>query len=138
MHPLLQNVKLDFGGSIYGFEQFSYFKAEEIEAGSVFAHVQSVEESEIRFVVISPFDAYPEYEFQLNDQMIGELGIAQADDILVLSIVTVKKPFELSTVNLLAPLVINIKTGVSRQVVLNGVNYSVNMPLFSSRTEGGC
>ncbi|MDQ0116555.1 flagellar assembly protein FliW [Paenibacillus harenae] len=136
MHPLVQSVELDFGKSIYGFEQYSLFRVEEVEESSSFCHVRSCEEPSIGFIVISPFDVYPEYEFQLNENLIEELGVDKADDVLVLSIVTVQKPFEKSTINLLAPLVINVKTGASRQVVLNGTNYTVNAPLLTSGNEG--
>ncbi|MFF2483656.1 flagellar assembly protein FliW [Paenibacillus sp. NPDC058071] len=137
MQPLLQQIELDFADSIYGFEAFNRYKVEEVEENSPFLHIKNIDEPNIGFVVISPFDVYADYEFQLNDRLIAELGVSHAEDVCVLSIITIKKPFEKSTINLLAPLVINVKTGVGRQAVLNGTNYLVNAPLISSTEEGG-
>jgi flagellar assembly factor FliW len=136
MYPLLKNSTLDFGSSIYGFEELGQYKFEEMDSTNAFCLLKSVEDDNIGFVVISPFEVNPTYEFKLSEETIQELGIEQADDVLVLSIITIQRPFEQSTVNLLAPLVVNIRTGAGRQVVLNGVPYSVNTPLFPQRNVG--
>lgn len=136
MYPLIKNATLDFGNSIYGFEQLSVFKIEAAASNSSFYELKSLEDENIGFIVISPFEVDSNYEFKLSEESIKQLKVEKAEDVLVLSIVTIQRPFERSTTNLLAPLVINIKEGIGRQVVLSGVSYAVNSPLLSNGNEG--
>lgn len=128
---------IDFGGSIYGFEDFQYFKVEEIDAESQFSMLSSLEHPEVGFVVMSPFDINREYRFQLNDEMIESLKAKQPEDLVVMVIVTVRTPFDTSTINMLAPLVVNMQNGIGRQIVLSSDDeYSIHTPLFSNGSEG--
>lgn len=136
MYPLIETATLDFGKSIYGFEQLSVFKIEVTAPDSSFYLLKSLEDENIGFIVISPFEIDSNYEFKLSEESIKELKVEKAEDVLVFSIVTIQKPFERSTTNLLAPLVLNIKEGIGRQVVLSGVSYAVNSPLLSNGNEG--
>ncbi|MDQ0062038.1 flagellar assembly protein FliW [Paenibacillus harenae] len=136
MYPLNENATIDFGESIYGFEQLSLFRFEATAPDSSFYLLKSLEDENIGFIVISPFEVDSNYEFKLSEESIKDLRVEKAEDVLVLSIVTILKPFERSTTNLLAPLVINIKEGIGRQVVLSGVSYTVNSPLLSNGNEG--
>ncbi|MFC4811615.1 flagellar assembly protein FliW [Paenibacillus sp. GCM10023250] len=127
----------DFGGSIVGFEQLSRFALAEMEPNSPFYRLRSLEEESIEYIVVSPFEVCKEYEFQLGDDLKNELSVDRPDDVLVLSIVTLRKPFYRSTLNLLAPLVCNIRTGKGKQLILNGSAYAVNTPLFPPLQDRG-
>ncbi|EFM09018.1 protein of unknown function DUF180 [Paenibacillus curdlanolyticus YK9] len=133
IHQALQNMRIDLANSIIGFEHLKYFKLEGINEESPYAMLNSDEDEGIGFVVVSPFDTYPEYEFRINDEVLENLNIKQPEDVAVYSIVTVKQPFSKSTMNLVAPIVINVSRGEGRQVILNHTDYKINAELFPLR-----
>lgn len=137
MNPSLHIGELDFGSSIMGFETLRYFHLEKLEGNHPFFVLRSKKESRVEFVVISPFETYKDYEIEISDELKQELGIEVPQDVMVLCIVNVKKPFEQSTINLLAPLVINVTNGVSRQIILNGSGHQARAQLFPNRGQGG-
>jgi flagellar assembly factor FliW len=130
------NQQFDFRGSIVGFEHLNGFVLSEMDPDSDFYLLRSVEEESIEYLVVSPFAVNRDYEFELMDEYKEELQITETDEVLVLAIITLQKPFFQSTINLLAPLVINIKNGTGRQVILNGSSYAVNASLFPQQQPG--
>lgn len=57
------------------------------------------------------------------------LNIKDRNDIAIYTIVTVNKPFEKSTINLKAPIVIHMKENIAKQVVLQKEDYSSRAPI---------
>ncbi|GMK38263.1 hypothetical protein PCCS19_13170 [Paenibacillus sp. CCS19] len=137
MRKCLNNFRLDFGQSIVGFEQYRYFQINGFEEESKFCILQSEGDSNIGFVLVSPFEQYPEYEVQLSEEIIETLRITSPEDVAVFNIVTIRHPFESSTINLFAPLVVNVQTGESRQILLSHTAYSIHSPIFPQRSEVG-
>ena len=75
----------------------------------------------------------PDYRVEIGEEDAEELGLSgDGSDAWVLNIATVKSwSPQRVTANLVAPLVVNRKTGVGKQVVLtNYQKYSVNHPLI--------
>ena len=88
----------------------------------------------LQFVVIEPDGIIPDYEVELFDEDAANLGITGSSDALVLNIVTVGRGQPATaTVNLMAPVVINRRTGLAKQVVLaNHARYNVRHPLVTA------
>jgi flagellar assembly factor FliW len=128
--------ELNFDGSIVGFERLRYFVLEKIEGDHPFFLLRSKEQEQIEFVVVSPFEIFKTYEFQLPDELSQALRIESPEDALVLCIVNVKKPFTESTLNLIAPLVVNVINGSARQIILNGTSYQAKTRLFPVQGKG--
>src|SRR3981081_3752653 len=57
-------------------------------AGSPFLLLTSADSSDVGFVVVPPWVFYPDYEFELDDASAERLGLAVADDAIVLAVVT--------------------------------------------------
>ncbi|WP_051318192.1 flagellar assembly protein FliW [Cohnella thermotolerans] len=136
MQPEINLSNIDFNGSIFGFESLRYFALEKVEGNHPFFLLKSKEREEFEFVVISPFEVDQKYEFQLTEDLARELRIESPHDVLVFSIMNVRKPFEESTVNMIAPLIINVIHGLARQIILNGSPYQAQSRLFPIRNEG--
>lgn len=136
MDQTLSFDKLDFGNSIVGFEQLRYFALEKVKGDNPFYVLRSNEEDNIEFVVILPFELDRKYEVAISDDLKRELQIDSPESVMVLSIVTLNKPLTDSTVNLIAPLVINVDNMMSRQIILNGSVYQTRTRLFPSQREG--
>lgn len=125
-------MDIQFKKGIPGFENLKNFKILDLEDNKQFKILQSMEEKNISFVVTSPFEIYKEYVIDLNDEIIRELEIKNSEDVLVLSIITLGETLEKSTLNLKAPLIINIKNNLGRQLILQSEKYETKHPLMRS------
>jgi flagellar assembly factor FliW len=132
MLELLHNGNINFNGSILGFEEYDEFQLSIVEQDSPFAYIKSVKDENIGFLVALPFIFYPSYTFEIDEKDKTILNLKTPEEVVVVAIVTIKEPFIQSSINLLAPLVINTTTKQGRQVVLPPrSNYETNEPLFT-------
>jgi flagellar assembly factor FliW len=127
------------GGGILGFEHLKRYVLLTQNEKIPFMWFQSIDDSSIAFVIINSFIIAPEYDLMISDNDTRFLEIESPDDVVLLSIVTIRSnPFKI-TANLRAPLVINQKNRFGKQVVLNEPDYPVQYSLTvdSVSTEGG-
>jgi flagellar assembly factor FliW len=89
----------------------------------------------VHFVVMEPNGFIPGYEPELFDSDAAALGLADASDAMILTILTMKPGTpEEATVNLIGPIVVNRRTRIGRQVVIsNYADYRARHPLIASR-----
>ena len=71
--------------------------------------LQSVTTKEVAFIMMNPFDIFPTYEIDLSQDVLDDLHIESEQDVAVFVILTVRDPFEASTANLQAPVILNIE-----------------------------
>lgn len=121
---------IEFKKGIPGFNNLKKFINFPIENNEVFSVLHSIENNEIGFIVTSPFSVINDYEINLDDNVINRLKIEKEKDVLVLNTVTLHSKLENITVNLCAPIVINIKTKLGEQIILNNGKYEIKHPLF--------
>lgn len=128
-----ENDILNFTHGIPGFEeekQFILIPAEDIEFP--FSYLQSVQSADLAFIVTDPFLFVENYDFELSSSDATALNVKNDDDLLdisVLSIVTIPNDVDQTTINIMAPIVINHAAKVGRQVLLT--EYSdTKFPLF--------
>lgn len=138
MYNFLHGRTISFKGSILGFKELDLFECEVIDEEGNFAYLKSVEEKGIGFIVSSPFVFFKDYSFELDEKDKTWLQINTHEEVFVLGIITLKNPFEKSTMNLAAPLVINITHLAGSQIVhVPSKGYSTQMPLFPKLNEKG-
>ena len=71
------------------------------------------------FAVIEPASLLDSYSFDVKDEDASQIGIETGEDVLVLNVVTLRDDAEYPvTMNLAAPIVVNRKTRVGMQVIL--------------------
>ena len=94
---------------------------------------QSLEDGSIAFVVINSLAVKPDYEPVISDDEVKLLEIASPEDAVLLSVVTIRSdPFKV-TANLRAPIVINAKKMLAKQVVLVEPDYPVQHPITENK-----
>jgi len=96
---------------------------------SSFFWLQSVDEPEISFIVINPFDFFTDLEFEISDEDSADIGLEKSEDVEIFSLVTIPegKPEDMRT-NLAGPVVVNTRTRLGKQVLLS--DYSARQPLI--------
>lgn len=90
--------------------------------------LQSRSFPDLAFVTVDPFLVYPDYLPDFEEEDLQALEIENEGDTLVLCIAHVKGDM---TINLVAPLLINLQNDKGKQVILkNNTDYSLNHPIF--------
>ncbi|PMC36630.1 flagellar assembly protein FliW [Bacillus sp. UMB0899] len=130
-----ENEIIKFENGIPGFINEKKYTLLPLDKESPFSILQSIETTELGFVVVNPFHYTKEYEFDLTDGEKEAIQLTNAEDLEVLAIMTVKDSLKNSTANLQAPLIINYKKKLGKQVILNNSNYSIRYPLFAEAGE---
>lgn len=93
-------------------------------ADTPFFVLQSAATTEVAFIIMEPFQVFPDYEFDLPDEVLESLDILEKKDIAIFVILTVKEPFEKTTANLQAPIVLNQRNKKAKQYILNRTPYT--------------
>jgi len=127
---------INFVQPILGFEDSKQYILLEHSPESPFQWLQSVQESELAFVVTNPALFSIPYEITLTDDILELLSIQTAEQTLVFNIVNVPadNPTQM-TANLLAPIVINQENAKAMQVVLKDTNFAIKTLLLPSTSS---
>jgi flagellar assembly factor FliW len=125
---------LQFEKGIPGFPEETKFVVLPLDEDGSFSVLQSVETSALAFVIASPFAFFPGYDFKLEDSVVEELDLKSENDVIVYSILTVQDPFEKTTANLQAPVIVNNGNKKAKQVILVEEGYKTKHNLFG-KTE---
>lgn len=123
-------MKIIFKKGILGFEELKEYTLTEIENSTVFKEITSIDEENIGFILISPFEIDSTYDIKIDDNTVEELELESPEDVFLYSIVTLTDSIENSTVNLRAPIVINRKNNLAKQIVLQDEAYEIKHPLM--------
>ena len=126
---------IHFESGLPGFIDEKKFVILDIPGNSLMQVLQSVNTSELAFIVTNPHYFYEDYQFKLEEQIVDMLKIKQKQDIVIMSILTVQDPFKLSTINLKAPLIINWENKLGKQVILNYYTYSMKASISLPTTQ---
>jgi len=119
----------EFPRGIPGFEDNQRYIIVQPDPTLPFCYIQSVEESSITLLVCNPFIFFEDYDFQLTEANQQELNILEENDVAVWSVVTVDKQQSGATVNLLAPIIVNIREKCGKQIILNNSDYQIKHKL---------
>ena len=96
---------------------------------SAFFWLQSIDEPEIAFIVINPFDFFADIEFIIQDEDALALQLERPEDVEVFTLVTIPEgcPEEMRT-NMAGPVVVNVQNRHGRQILVK--EYSPRQPLI--------
>jgi flagellar assembly factor FliW len=125
---------IEFVVGPYGFEEKKQFVLW-AEEDSPFFWLQSVEDSELAFVVSEPWSFYEGYQFDISDQLEEKLELDDQEDVLVINIIVVPTDPKEMTMNLKSPIIINKEQQVAKQIILEEEEYPVRYQLFDSEEQ---
>lgn len=125
-------MEVIFNKGIPGFEDIKEYRLEKLESNPLFWELTAKEDNKIGFITISPFEVDNKYEISLPDNIINELEIVKAESVMILNILTLGVDIKNTTVNLKAPVIINIDNRLGKQIILEGEKYKIKTPLLRS------
>ncbi len=101
-----------------GFPDLTRFALVRLDAEGLLCSLRSVEDPDLRFLVVPPHLFFPDYAPEISDETVAALGIESAEEVLTLVVVNPGDGGG-ATANLLAPVIINTRTRHAGQVVLD-------------------
>lgn len=125
-------IKFEHG--LPGFEDEKEFIQLPLSEESAYQVLQSVKTVGLAFIITSPYAIIADYNFDLEDSVIKALDIKIAEEVAVFVIVSLKDTLENSTVNLKAPIVLNIENQKAKQIIIVE-DYAIRHQLASEKKE---
>jgi flagellar assembly factor FliW len=130
---------LNFPVGLYGFERENQFTRLPFDPNieSPMEWLQSLQTPSLAFVVTDPFLYVPDYSVKLTEGEKAQIQFKQGDTLLTRVIVTIPENYLEMTANLVAPLVLNLTSGLVRQFVLTSMEYDTRHHLLPQETRTG-
>lgn len=120
-----------FALPIIGFNDLKDFVILDINKDSFFKWLQSVEDPELAFPIVSVFNLNVDYSIDLPENVVEALKIQDVQSLLVMNIASIpQNDPQNTTINLLAPLIFNLDELLAGQIILSGSGYDISFPLF--------
>ena len=116
---------------IIGYEHLKQYVLVEHNVNSMFKWLQAIEDPDLAFPVTSPSFFDIEYQFEIPTDIAEKLELTSVETLISLNIVSIPSANpRKSTINLLAPIIINASNREGMQIILSNSNYPVRCPLF--------
>ncbi|GLC87830.1 flagellar assembly protein FliW [Lysinibacillus piscis] len=123
---------LTFTAGLPGFPDAQKFVLLPLDADLPLVVLQSIEQQELSFILAYPFAFKKDYAFDINEDEKIDLQIEQEEDVIAYAILTLKETFQESTMNLLAPVIVNTVKKLGKQIVLqDSTSYPLRHPIGS-------
>ena len=124
---------ITFENGIIGFpdlKKFALLHDEEKGTNVGIRFLQSLDEPGFAMPVMDPLLVKPDYDPEVNDELLAAAGKINADNILVLVTVTIPGDLTKMSVNLQGPFVINVEEHRACQIIVEGDTYPVKFPIY--------
>jgi flagellar assembly factor FliW len=115
---------------ILGFPEYTKFCLVDPSDDTLILWLQSLENPAIALPLLEPKIFKPDYTARLSAAELRELKLENINQSAVFSILTIPEDATLMTANLKAPLVLNLKEKVAKQVILQENEYNIKHPMF--------
>ena len=121
---------LSFKEGILGFEQCKQFFVVDPGDNTLILWLQSVEDGAIAFPMIEPKIFKPDYIVKLLPAELNSLELTNLNDAVIYSILTIPQNVTEMSANLKAPIVINNRNKIARQIVLQDNKLTVRFEMY--------
>lgn len=119
-----------------GFPNLRRWLALSIAEQPNFVWLQSLDDVAVALPTADPYLIFDEYDPKLPAYATAALSIESAADFTLLCVIVVTENAEEMTMNLMAPIIVNLRTRRARQVMLENSGYSVRARIPRKAAEG--
>lgn len=131
-----ERQKIHFPYGVFGFEYLKDYVLLDA-ARQPFYWLQSIDASEVAFILIDPRVFRPGYAPEVDPEELAEIGIESAEDVLDFAIVTIPDNPADMTANLQGPILINRRRRLGRQSVSLNPGMQVRHPILQDLARAG-
>ena len=124
---------ITFEKGIIGFpdlKRFTLLHDEERGTSAGIRFLQSMDEPAFALPVMDPLIVKPDYDPEVEDELLADMGHLTDENILVLVTVTVPSDLTKMTVNLQGPIIINVDERKACQLIVESGTYPVKFPIY--------
>ena len=127
----------DFVSPIIGFADLKQYAIVDYKPASPFKWLQSMEDMDLAFPITLCSFFGIDYQFDIPDEEAQKLEITSGDDVFVCNIANIPSSNpQAATINMLAPIVVNIVNKKAMQIILKNSEFEVRHRLFNGESEG--
>ena len=130
---------LEFPNGIIGFpelKRFTLIHDEEQGTDAGIRYLQSLDEPAFAMPVMNPHIVKKDYDPQVNDELLSNLGNLTEENIVVLVTVTVPSDLTKMSVNLQGPIVINADERKAAQIIVDSGEFPVKYYIYDILKAG--
>ena len=120
---------MEFVGPLLGMEGVQKCALIDLNPASPIKVLQVTDDPGRSFLVADPTIFFPSYRVPITESEVKDLGLASADEAVVLVLLSLRSDVSSATANLLGPLVVNTNNLRVKQLVLTGSGYHADEPL---------
>jgi flagellar assembly factor FliW len=117
-HKTVQMPVICFSAPMPGFPDDRHFVLRQLDDSGLLYELESLETPGLRFLVVPPAPFFPDYSPEVDDETLELLENGDPENLAMLLVVTVGDTVRNSTVNLMAPIVIDQETRRGAQLVI--------------------
>jgi flagellar assembly factor FliW len=135
-----ERQRISFPLGLLGFEPIKEYILLDAER-QPFYWLQALEVEQVAFILINPFLFRPDYELDINDEELLDIGLSGPEKALIFSVVTIPPDGTPMTANLQGPLIINRETRCGKQAVLTDPRWKTKHDIISelaAARQGSC
>lgn len=130
--PVRLGEIVTFPNGLPGFEDIKQYRFRFEDGIQPFLFMDAQDDSGVSFVCVDTFYLVPDYEMNISSGLLKNLQIESLEDLAVFSIATVGESVEQTTANLMSPLLVNLKSLIGEQVILENTNYPVRFRIWDT------
>lgn len=123
---------ITFPGGLPGLEGLERYAIIRCDQTEPIQWLQSVEEMDLALPIINPFIVNPSYEVEVDDSELEFIKSDKEEDLIVMNIMVLPDQLSDMTVNLMAPILINMKDMIGTQVMMDYKSFSIAYPAFEA------
>lgn len=127
-----------FQEGIPGFEHLKkfLFMLDEVE-DSPFCWLQSIEDIDIVFTLFDVFKYIKDYNPMVEEEFITSIGDFKKGDLLIYTIANITKDIKKISINLKAPIIINMESNKAKQIISTNDDYPIKYYIYEDIKNGG-
>jgi flagellar assembly factor FliW len=125
----LESEVIAFPWGLPGFGSLRRFIALSLDGNEKFVWLQSLDDQSVAIPTADPWQVFADYDPRLPGYAVGSLEVRSPEEFVTLCVVVVTSGAAEMTMNLLAPIIVNLRTRIARQITLEAGGYSVRTPI---------
>ena len=124
-----QSEVIEFPWGLPGFPTLRSWLPLTVESHPSYVWLQSLDDLSVALPSVDPWMIFEDYDPKMPAYAFQSLDIREAADFATLCVVVVTPNADDMTINLMAPVLVNLRTRKGRQIMLDGSSYSTREPI---------
>jgi flagellar assembly factor FliW len=126
---------IHFKEGLFGFEDLKKYVIFQMEDDNPLVWMQAIEDGDLAFILIRPFEFRPNYSLKLSDKDVEDIELESPDDSDIFAIVVLPEDSSKMTANLQGPIVINRVKKLGKQVISTNPKHKLKHYILQEMQE---